>query len=456
MKTGLGIRLFVSVIFFAGASLFGGEPRLTQAGSFPLKEAQTELKIMRDLQDGFFVFSISGGRLEVRRSGGTGNLELYQVEGLETGEARGEARHLTLQDLGPRRYAAFINRKDGAETVFLLALDHQGELHAYPIPETRTQGIIDDYRLTPDEDGPALYLLAQGVLSRITGVGDAQDLRIKRLLSDPKETVEAFDFAAHFSGGFASGWYRSLKQESRELTLISTGNNGLVYRENFGPWETGARMNGVMTLDGFVYTFIAGKKVAVIEGTAHGLRVRSSFEAPVEVGRYIPARGESESGILLGGHEDGESIYGVGGENSGAPRFQRWFTLNGLSIREIIAVGERKIAALYLREGIWRSALINGEGVLLHDDPLGELSAGERLLERREGENRLYAVQDGGNLTALIFDRDRWTTETALPLPEDSGEIGASAMSRMVNGVLFRAVQSGNRVLVYRQEGGAQ
>ncbi|MDR2482644.1 MAG: hypothetical protein LBD08_03330, partial [Treponema sp.] len=469
------------VLLFAGMGLWAGEPpfSLSAMGGFPLEGTVSELKALHDIHGGVFVIFIADGRLGIYHGDKQGNFEPYQAEGLEE-EELGEVRLLRLLDRGPRHFAAFISRTGGAETVYLLSLDHQGGLRAYPARETRSAERIADYALAYGAEGAALYLLSGGVLSGITGINGPWELPVKRRVSGEGERVAAFGFSENLSGKFGCGWYRAAGREGPEWSLFSSANHALFYRKKLGIYGPDARIGITAAADRIVFTVIDGKKAAVFEGSAEGFTAAAAFEAPVPVSGYYAAENNGGLGILTGG-ERGGAVYGVSGGTSAAPRFQRYFTvpdglpveladvsINAVSIntvsRDTDGSGGREFAALYQKEGRWRSVLLDADRGAGEETILPGIAEGAVKLPGRGGADRqgrlLYFISVPENagqaeFIMLNFERDRWGAAQRLTLPGGTGKPDISAWTQKINGLLFLALHDGRRVLVCRMEGGA-
>ena len=457
------MRCLALVLLFAGLELWAGEPpfSLTAMGGFPLEGTVSELKALQDVHGGVFVFFIADGRLGIYHGDKQGNFEPYQAEGLEEREL-GEVRLLRLLDRGPRHFAAFISRTGGAEIVYLLSLDHQGGLRAYPARETRSAEGIADYALAYGAEGAALYLLSGGVLSAVTGINGPWELPVKRRVSGEGERVAAFGFSENLSGTFGCGWYRAAGREGPVVSLFSSANHALFYRKKLGTYGPDARISSAAAEDRIVFTIIDGTKAAVFEGAAEGFTAAAAFEAPVPISGYCAARKNGGLGILTGG-ERGGAVYGVSGGTSAAPRFHQYFTVSGGLPVELAIGSGREFAALYQKEGRWRSVLLDADHGGGEETILPGIAEGAVKLPYRSGADqhgrRLYFISGGehagqAEFIMLNFEGDRWETARRLTLPGGTGRPGISAWTQKINGLLFLALHDGRRVLVCRMEGG--
>jgi hypothetical protein len=108
-----------------------------------------------------------------------------------------------------------------------LGLDALDNLSYYAVPESRTIGSIARYIITPsyDEDSVAVYMLAEGRLICIAGIGGAGNPRIKQELDGGEGGVEAFGFAWDVPHELGGGWFTVPREGRREVFFFLSRNN---------------------------------------------------------------------------------------------------------------------------------------------------------------------------------------------------------------------------------------
>jgi hypothetical protein len=494
--------LLISVGAAQSLTLSGLEqyPIASLVGAVPAAEPVTELRVIHDLKGGAYVLSIAGSAFRVTRGKPEGGFEPYEVRDFPGGAVK--ARNLQISAAGPGQYAAFIGGEGPWESVYVFGLDPQGELVYYPVPETKTADPIAEFILTNPYDGSAdLYLLEEGFLSCVTGIGKRNKLKVYQRLSLNGETVDAFGLIRDIRQQSRYGWYQVLSGQHREIILFSLSENGVLKRERLGIYQGDIRVSYGMAFDRtIVLTLINENHVEVFRETGAGFLRDLFFNAPAPVKKYYPSdQIGGNIGLLTAGSGGEERLYGVFYENTGAPVLKEWLTIRDGSVMDMIYVGNKQAAVLYEDSGGWYSALIDLSGGFLGEKPIRGLASGAKLLysggieevslcmaDTQDGGRLMFYGLAGGDwefLRQIPFPGKLWgegikgedvfalnpfystqavaplASPTVLALCETETETWQSitgikrSWSRMINSRILLAVYTGQELALYRMEG---
>jgi hypothetical protein len=485
-----------------GVALSGLEqdPIASLVGAVPAAEPITELRVIHDLKGGAYVLSIAEGAFKVTREMPGGSFEPYEVRDFPG--AAFKARNLQIAAAGPIQYAAFIGGDGPWESVCVFGLDFRGELIYYPVAETKTAHPISEFIITSSYDGSAdLYMLGDGRLSCVTGIGRQDKLKLYQSLSLNGEAVDAFGLVRDIRQGPLYGWYRVVSGENREMILFSVSGNGVLKRDRLGIYGDDIRVSHGMTFDKTqILTLINDSHVEVFRETGSGFLRDLSFNVPVPVKQYYPAdQIGGEMGFLIGGSGGEERLYGVFYEDTGAPVLEEWLIVSDGSITDMIYAGNKQIAVLYEDGAGWHSALIDLGGGFLGEKPIRGLESGAKLLysggiegvslcmvDKREGGRLVFYGLAGGDWEFLrqapipgsIWDEDIrgeevpmlnpfYSAQPVVPLASPPAivlcetETGIwqsiagikRSWSYRINGRVLLAVYTGRELALYRMEG---
>ncbi|MDR2029784.1 MAG: hypothetical protein LBP93_09655 [Treponema sp.] len=419
------------ILLILGTALSGLEqyPVAALMGAVPAVEPITELGVINDLKGGAYVLSIAGEALTLIRGAAGGSLGPYEIPDFPGPALR--ARNLQLSATGPVQYAAFIGGRGLSEGVCVLGLDHRGELVYYPVPETETPGPISEFIITGQYDGSAeLYLLGDGRLSCVTGIGRRDKLRVYQSLSLNGETVEAFGIIEDIRQGPRYGWYRIQSGENSEVIVFSLSENGILKRDRLGIYSGDVRVSYGLAFDRtIILTLINKSRVEVFRETGAGFLRSLSFNVPVPVKRYYPPdQIGGNMGILTGGSGGEEQVYGVFYENTGTPVLKEWLSIRDGSVMDMIYAGNKQLAILYEDGEGWHSALVDLADGFLGERPIRGAESGARLLYSGGlGEISLCMgdKKDGGRLLFYgLAKGGDWELLRQMPIPENIWETG--------------------------------
>jgi hypothetical protein len=427
MKIKISGLIFLIIVNMALSGL-ESYPIASLVGAVPAAEPITDLRVIHDLKGGAYVLSVAGGVLNVIRGTAGGSLGPYEIRDLP--ETALKARNLQINAAGPFRYAAFIDGEGPAENIRVLGLDLRGELVYYPVPETKTAGPLSEFIITSSYNGSAeLYLLGDGRLSCVSGIGRGDKLKVYQSLSLNGETVEAFGIIGDIRQGPRYGWYRVRSGENREIITFSVSEYGVLKRERLGIYPGDVKVFSGMTFDRtIILTLIHENHVEVFRETGSGF-LRNSFNAPVPVKQYYaPDQIGGNMGILTGGSGGEEQVYGVFYENTGAPVLKEWLTIRDGSVMDMIYAGNKQLVILYEDGAGWHSALVDLSGSFLGEKPIRGPESGARLLYSGGlGEVSLCMVdkKDGGRLMFYgLTGGGDWELLRQMPIPADIWEPG--------------------------------
>jgi hypothetical protein len=426
MKTKLsGLMLLI-----LGTALSGQEPYpiASLIGAAPAAEPVTELRVINDLNGGAYVLSIAGDAFTVIRGRTEGDFGPYEIRDFP--ETALKARNVQISAAGPIQYAAFIGGEGLSESIYVLGLDPQGELVYYPVPETRAAGPISEFIITSPYDGSAeIYLLGDGRLSCVTGIGRQDKVQVYQHISLNGETVETFGIIGDIRQGPRYGWYRVRSGENKEVILFSISGNGVLKRERLGIYSGDVMVSPGMAFDRTILlTLIHKNHVEVFRETGAGF-LRSTFNAPVPVKQYYPPEQlGGDPGILIGGSGGEEQVYGVFYESTGAPVVKEWLTIRDGAVADMIYAGNKQWVILYEDAAGWHSALADLRDNFPGETPIREAERGAKLLYSGGiGEVSLCMAdkKDGGRLMFYgLAEGGEWKLLRQTPLPGKIGEAG--------------------------------
>jgi hypothetical protein len=481
----------------------GDEPVAVLMGNFPAPEGLSELGLIHDGSGGVYILCIAGGEVTIVRRGVDGAFEPYHPAGFPGGLR--DARQLRLNDSGPVQYAAFIGAENGIEALYVLGLDDQAELSYYPLAETKTAASISRYALTVTEDGAAaVFALSEGRLYLVSGIGRAGGIPAALRISSTGDTVGDFGITGDYRQRHIGGWYTNVREGKTEVNLFLRLGNALLLRKPLGSYTGLVRVRGGMTMSGeTTVKLINGNRVALYRNSEAGIMPEAAFEAPSPVLRYFStAETGGSRGLLLGGDEGKTTVYGVVHENSGAPEFPAYVTIEQGFIAEIFFTGERRIALLYNENHAWYAAAIDIDRGFEGKEIIPGAGKYLNLFFETPAEGRLYFTGDDAGETlgvyeftqggsgapgwkktkspvvpeAILREGIHWDTRpaadsppvvhTIFPLMSDSGLIlydpGSEkfqalglkryAWSRRINGTIYLAGYTGDTVSLYRME----
>jgi hypothetical protein len=409
-------------VVLAGLGLGAQEAPIALRESFwPEPGRLTEMLALHDLRGGVYIPYIAEDTFTVLRAGGGGELSPYMPEGFD-GVSAG-ARKLKAIDSGSERQVAFIGRNGEEESIQLFGFGFWEDLSYYPLPETKAE-FITDYALVPSINGVMVYTLAGGHLrSFSTGINDraaGQPGDISRR----DEKVEAFEVQRHRSQEMSYGWYRVAHNDAWEIILFSLDDAGNLVLESAGAWSAFPRLeHGVSPEGKAVFAITAGSAVAVYHAEGARFAPDLRFDAPFAAKRYSPALLTGASaGLLIGETEEGEVLYGVSHELSGAPALGELFAAPSVEILELFALDNGRISLMGCSDQILFTALIHSDGSVIADKPLPGASPGAVLFRDSLGKQRVYAVSESGAgefsvLSTLELEGETWRLagETRIP-----------------------------------------
>jgi hypothetical protein len=498
----MNMKISGLMFLMISAAVFGLEqgPIASLLGAVPAEKPVTELRVLQDLKGGAYVLAIADGAFTVIRGKPEGTFEPYEIRGFPAAAVR--ARDLQISASGPVQYAAFIGGEGPLESICVFGLDPQGELAYYPVPETKMPGPISEFNITGLYNGSAdLYLLRNGRLSCVTGIGARGALGVYQNISLSGEHTGAFGLIGDLRQGPRYGWYGASSGEDTEIILFSISENGVLKREQLGVYPGDVRVSHSAAFDRtVVLTLIHESQVEVFHETGSGFLRNFSFTAPVPVTRYYSAKQiGGDVGILTGGSGGEERLYGVWYENTGAPVLREWLSVRDGSVEDMIYAGANQAAVLYQDPSGWHSALIDFAGNFLGEKPIRGPESGAKLLySGGVGDVSLCMAdkKDGGRLLFYGLTGGDWKLLRQLPIPETIWEPGIQgedifalnpfyadwaavplvlpaalvlyetesgiwqsiggmqrSWSRVINDRIFLAVYTGRELALYRMEG---
>jgi hypothetical protein len=430
---------------------------ISPAGWFPAEEELRELRVIQAPGGAVYVLRIAGGSFRISRGDGAEVLEDYWPEGLPEGISH--VRDLKLSEFGPVQYAAFVGRESPAaesEAVYVLGLDHRGELRYYPRGETRPGMAVSEYRIVCSGDGSAaVYLLAGGRLTGIPGIGGSDSPGMIQDLGGSSDPVDRFDLIWDPRHELGCGWLILSREGEQRIILFLTRNNTLLIREAAGVFDEGTRIHLGMIFDGSpTCTIIRGADFELYQGGVGGINRIVSLRAPLPVSRYYPSAGtEGSFGILIGETGENARVFGVWGERGIAPVFQPWVEADPGGIAEIRYTGEDRLSIIYKKDRLWHAALVRPEPGVITDQTIEALREDSELcFSGGMGPGRIY-FSAGGDVPELLFygfggdsgsgeaqgvEGGIWTLQGRLLIPEDIARHGIRWDEKPVDSPLYR------------------
>ncbi|MDR1248537.1 MAG: hypothetical protein LBK63_04455 [Treponema sp.] len=411
------------LVFAAGLCLDAQEaPIALPESSWPERRLVTEIQALQDLRGGVYVPYIAEDRFQLLRYGPGEALSPYAPAGFN-GASLG-ARKLKAIKEGPERYAGFIGRQKGGESICLFGFGFWDDLSWHPLPETEAPAITD-YALVPSGNGGVtVYTLAEGRLrSFSTGTRSGAPWQ-SGAISRPGEQVEAFEVIRERDQEISYGWYRVARKDYWEIILFSLNDAG-----NLGAERTGSRAcipqlaYGVSSEGKAVFVITAGSAVSVYHAEGAGFVRDLYFDAPFKAKGYRPALLTGFSaGLLIGEAEGTEVLYGVSHERSGAPALRELFARPQADILELFFVDHKWISLIYRSNETVGAALIDPSGGVIADDPL-PVPVESALLFRPSPEgSRLCALSEADSqkscvLSVFEFAGETWRSAGTVQLP---------------------------------------
>ncbi|WP_010259467.1 hypothetical protein [Treponema primitia] len=479
-------------VFLITGLIVGGQENALIAlpvGSRPESGDVTALELIQDFRGGMYILSITDGEFRILKGGQGEELKPYIIDGFDGNLLK--ARDLAMVSGGPEQYSAFIGTRDGVEGIYLFGLSYMGELAYYPLRETESPAGIAAYSLISSNDqGLLIFILTDGRLNYISGGGRNDRITSSREISLRSEKVEDFEVFHDWGRKTNYGWYRVFREDHWEINFFLIGEQGLLIREETGPYETMPRIEHRESQDGNpAFTVLDNKSVSVYQISGGGFVRSLDFDAPLKVQRYIP-------GLLIGDTDTGEIIYGVSFEQSGIPVLKQLFSLPGASLIDIFSTGTNQISLIYYHDRTWRFALIDLAEGLKKEGPIQTLNEPARMFYTAGFLSPRFCVlkgnEENGILAFFRFEDENWKLLREIPAPrgsffqgeknillnpfymeneiitmispdmlvliddkngkEQSLDLGTYTWSRRINGVIYLAVYTGNEITLYRME----